>query len=184
MNILNYRAGLILLAACITVFTVVYAQQSAESQENVEYWNVRCVDVKSNDQADGTGAKEQSCEMFQRLSVKDSGQRILEFAIAKTDSKTGVSRGAVILPLGILVKPGVLVQIDEGDKFRFDIHHCTSDGCVAFVDMNKEVLKTFQKGAVAHLLILSADGKKIQLDLNLTGFSKAYKQLQISELRC
>lgn len=156
-------------ALVMTVTAVSAVTQPAASKEkDVKYWDTRCVEQEG---------KGKTCEMFQRLSVKESGQRILEFALAKPDAETKVSRGVVVLPLGILLKPGVMMQIDDGDKFRFDINHCNEGGCFAFVDLNQQVVQSFQRGNVAHILIMSADGKKIQLDLNLTGFSKAYRSL-------
>jgi len=117
------------------------------------------------------------CEIFQRLTLKTTGQRLLELAVGKLDPATKMARGAMILPLGIKIAPGVKMQIDEEPSYKFSLNHCTDQGCFAFVDLNEKILTQFQKGKKAKIVLVTADNKNVEIEIQLAGFTKAYKDL-------
>ncbi len=136
-------------------------------------WNTRCQDE----------AAQKQCEVFQRLIVKETGQRVVEFAIGFPDDAGGDPRGVMILPLGILLPSGTIMQVDDGAAFKFDIRFCTVDGCFAFLDMKRELeggktaLDMLRKGKNAKITFQNVQGQAMTVDLSLAGFKKALDNL-------
>lgn len=128
-------------------------------------WNTRC---------DDNGY----CEMFQRINADEKGTaRLAEFAIGFPDgAKT--ARGVVVLPLGILVQPGVGMHVDEKDSFKFAINHCSDSGCIGYIDLNDAVLSKLKSGTEASFVFFATNGKKIRIPMSLVGFSKAFGKVK------
>lgn len=136
-------------------------------------WSMRCnaeEDVKAQD-------KRGKCEIYQRQDVKESGQRVIEFAIGYPVEQKE-ARGIFILPMGILLQSGVKLAVDDQAPMNFQVRYCLPNGCYAFVSLNEEVLATLSKGTNASVEVVSADGKPLKIAMPLKGFSKALKQVQ------
>ncbi len=154
-----------------------HAASSKEKVESPSAWTIRCTEIpKDAEKKDSKAVK--SCEIFQRLSVKETGQRLIEFAVGKNvDSETGDARGVVVLPLGILLQPGVLMQIDKDQPYKFDVNHCTEKGCFAYVDLNAEIIDHMYKGNLATLILKTIEGKNVKIALSLKGFKQSYEKV-------
>lgn len=156
----------IVMVLALLMFVVGVKQASAETDEA---WSIRC-NAEQTDPA-------HRCEMFQRLVEKESGKRFAEFAIGFPQGKN-VARGAIILPLGILLHEGNTIQIDEGPVFSFRVRYCMADGCYAFIDLSDQVLKEMKKGMQAKLSIKSFNGNAMVVPVSLVGFSKALRDVK------
>lgn len=147
------------------VFLMVSASGAYAASDKA--WDVRC---KTNEKD-----SKEYCEMFQMITVKDTGQRFVELAFFKgQDNKMG---GIIILPLGLMVAKQVMMQIDEGDAMAFSFHTCTPGGCLGRINVSDKLMAQMRKGS--HLKIATHDqsGKTFNVKLSLSGFSKAYKGL-------
>ena len=136
-------------------------------------WAVRCNKPEKGQKEQ----KQKDCEIFGRLEMQKSGMRMTEFAIGfpavkGTDKK--VARGIMILPLGISLEPGVTLKVDDGKPSPFKVSFCTTGGCVANVDLNKDLLDSLHKGKAINLFFKTSDGRDVQLIMGLTGFEKSY----------
>ena len=141
------------------------AQADANAQgEKKALWSVRCT------AAEGAPARE--CEIFQRLVVAKSGQRVAEFAVGfPKDKKEG--RGVIVLPLGILLEEGIEMQVDQGQKFRFKPRYCTTEGCFAFINVDQALLDTLKSGGVMEFDAKAMNGKDVKIKMTLEGLAKA-----------
>lgn len=153
--------------SCFLLFASIGPALAQDGEEN-QAWNVRCNETEGG---------QKQCEMFQQLVVKDSGERFAEFAIGFPEDKD-TARGVVILPLGILLPPGVMLQIDDGSKYKFDVRYCVKQGCLAFVDLSDKILDELRMGGEAILTAASAQGKPVKIRMSLMGFTKAYNQVK------
>lgn len=133
-------------------------------------WVKRCSEVTEK-------SPTQHCEIVQRLSVKDTGARLVEFAISARDKKEKASRGVIILPLGILLESGVTMQIDDGQQLTFNVRFCEQGGCVAYLTLSDDVLAIMKKGKVAKLGFIGANGQRFALDMSLKGLTAGLKGL-------
>ena len=122
------------------------------------------------------GEKKGQCELFQRLVVKETGKRVVEFAVGYPEKKEE-ARGVIVLPLGILLTEGVKMQIDGGQSFTFKPRYCGPEGCFAFVNMNKQMLDIMRKGKEASLTFQTVQGQNLTVKMSLEGFGKTLKEI-------
>lgn len=155
----------ILLSFCAALFVLTTVASAAQASDPA--WAVRC---KAHEK---TG--KEYCEMFQMITVKETGQRFVEIALFKGEGdKVG---GIVVLPLGLLVAKPVLMQVDDGKKMAFNFHTCTPGGCLGRVNFNEEIVGQMRKGNELKIATHSQVGKAFNVKLSLNGFTKAYKEL-------
>lgn len=169
--LIRHKIKFLLLAlflAAGTAFALLSMGGPVASQEQPapeSSWIVRCQEA---------GAAR--CEIFQRLIVQETGQRVAEFAIGFPEDK-GAARGVVVLPLGILLTDGVQMQIDEHQPFSFKVRFCTADGCYAYLNLNETVLDLMRKGGKAVLSFRSLQGQNVEIPISLTGFTRSLAEI-------
>lgn len=196
MNLLNTRTalavGTLFVAVAVGVAMMPQAGQSRESAAalaalapasgaagNGEAWAQRCDDIKNGEETVG-----QYCEIYQRLSVmqKDAdpatAQRLAEFAIGYPPGEKGKARGAMILPLGILVDKKVKIAIDDKDAMEFAIRYCDNGGCVGILDLNAALLDRLRKGKEMTVKTEAANGQDVNIGMSLQGFGAALEKVK------
>lgn len=168
----------------ILTFALLVAVPPARA-ENYGAWSVRC---------EGEGVRRQ-CETFQRLLHGESGAPVIEFAIGFTDPEKwrapqGTAaiapppvapamaaiqdaRGAVVLPLGIILPAGVMLNIDRSHRHPLEVRYCTPDGCFAYITLTRAMLDRMSRALSASISFRSLDGQDIDLPLDLSGFTAA-----------
>lgn len=172
--------GALFLAMCVLLTPVVPVHASGSpasapgtTQSTVarDPWTVRC--------SEPTDKAPKECEVFQRLILQKTGQRIVEFAVGFPQSKEtkGKIRGAIIMPLGILLTEDPVMQIDDGKKFKFKVRYCTNAGCYAFLDLNDSILESIKKGREIVLTARTFAGQPLEIKMALDGFSGAAKKI-------
>lgn len=148
------------------------AQTGTPLNEVEDAWFLRCNKPEDRELENKRGA----CEIFQRIDVRDTGQRLVEMAIGFPDDKEA-ARGIFILPTGILLKPGVTMQIDDNQPMKFDVRYCVPDGCIAYVTLNDAVLDLLRKGEEIKVEVKQVNGETITLPILLKGITKALEQI-------
>lgn len=152
-------------------FLIIFLPFAAAAQNTApqDAWAVRC--------EKGVKNRPGACEMYQRLVDVQTGMRVAEFAIGRHGGGE-MARGVIVLPLGILLPPGVTLQIDEGEMFRFDVRYCTVDGCYAYVDLSDQLLDLMRSGGQAVFRFRTYGGEVIDMPMTLAGFTKAYDEIR------
>lgn len=140
--------------------------------DDAEPWKIRC----STEEAKKSEQKRGKCEVFQQLIVQESKQRFAEFAIGFPEGQKE-ARGIMILPLGILLEPGVEMQIDDQQSFKFKVRYCEPGGCAAFLSLNDTVLNMLRNGKMAKVSLQSAQGKTLSFEMSLKGFGELFKKV-------
>lgn len=176
----NRKSGFLAIVAVIGLSLVLFNGQAVSGQEKTaaaketpavqraaEPWTVRC----SSDKPDAG----RECEVYQRLAVAKTGQRVAEFAVGFPKGKQD-GRGVIVLPLGILLEDGIIMQIDDGQKFKFKPRYCTNDGCFAFINVSAALIDTLKKGTEVHFGAKALNGKEIKIKMSLKGLSKTLEQ--------
>ncbi len=146
----------------------------ATTLQKVANWTVRCGEKKEGDTAAA------HCEIFQRLVSKDSGQRVTEFAVGYPDGPGAGrdARGVIVLPLGVVVDEGMDMQIDEGQKFKFRVRYCMAKGCLAFINLNDNLLAALSSGGEARITGKAFNGQEVNIRISLDGFGGALRKIQ------
>lgn len=157
--------GLSILATFSFFFS---AQGKANSPPENDIWQVRC-SAEEND-------PKRECEIFQRLVTTEGGQRVAEFAVGFPKEEPH-ARGVVILPLGILLTDDIEMQIDDNEKFRFKARYCTNQGCFSFIALEDKLLDMLKKGSRAKIECKAFNGKPININMSLEGFTASLKKV-------
>ncbi|MCB1530554.1 MAG: invasion associated locus B family protein [Rhodospirillales bacterium] len=135
---------------------------SAAGQSSNSAWVRRCIDKRQN-----------QCEAFQSLVLKQNNMRIAEVAVSLPEGVTKDAKMAVVLPLGIVVGKGIALQVDENEALKIPVYSCGQDGCVSHMNLSPDFVKTMRAGKVLKIIFLDAKQKKIKVEMTLKGFSSA-----------
>jgi invasion protein IalB len=151
-------------------------------------WTQRCPQKKADPKADPKAAQtaapttdKKQCEIFQRIAMKETSARVAEFAVGFPQEKgfeKGAARGAVILPLGILLEEGVQMKIDAGKPLGFKTRFCTNAGCFSFVTLSKDVLENMKKAKSVTFLFKTFAGQNVNMVMSMVNFEKTLKAIQ------
>lgn len=127
----------------------------------IKVWNVRC------NEANG------KCEVFQRYIIKETGQRIIEFAIGyPKNGKGGI--GVIILPLGIRVDQPVQIKMGDKQYQEFDIESCSQDGCFSSIKIDQNFINALQGNNKISFVFNNLSGQIINVEMATEGFTKAF----------
>lgn len=142
--------------------------QSAAGQPSGPSWRVRCND--SEEMRDKP--RFERCEVFTRVSMRETGQRLLEFAMNFTDNGNP-GRGIIILPLGVLLTEEGRIQIDEDKSYQFRVRYCDSGGCYAYLSLNETLVSQLRGAESFTIHFKTAQNQNVQMQMPLDGLGAA-----------
>ncbi|MEL6678442.1 MAG: invasion associated locus B family protein [Pseudomonadota bacterium] len=128
-------------------------------------WQVRCIEGQ-----DG-------CYIFQ-LALNPEGNPAAELSVVPLEQE-GVSAGfTVLLPLGVLLQEGLIVQVDQNPGVRHAYRVCTNNGCVARFGVRTETVENMKSG---QQLLMGVSALNLEapvaLQISLRGFTRAFAEL-------
>jgi invasion protein IalB len=117
-------------------------------------------------------ANKDICLITQELRT-DAGQFLASIAIRETPGET---RKALLLsvPVGMVIKPGVQLQIDGGQATKVDYSICFPNACYAEQGIDQGFVGKMKSGGKLRLTTYNQQGKQVNFDLTLIGFTSAY----------
>jgi len=146
--------------------------QTANSSEITTYkdWGHKCEQPK--------GIDREVCFIFQQLSEKKSGKKVVGITIAYP--LKGISPTLVItLPLGVHLPGGVKLRIDQnGEITPAPFIHCVPTGCQAKLKMSNKLVNTMKRGNKLNLTFLNNRRKPLTVAMSLNGFTAAINSLK------
>ena len=107
--------------------------------------------------------------------VSDQGQPVL--AAAVYDVKGGTNQKIVrfLMPLGLLLKPGIRFAVDQTSPSAGTYTICFPNGCFAeTVGLKDEVVNAMKKGTAINVSVQNQVGREVTFQVPLTGFGKAF----------
>ncbi|EKF61570.1 invasion associated locus B family protein [Agrobacterium albertimagni AOL15] len=135
--------------------------------ETHEDWSVAC-------QASGEVT---SCVVRQVQSNNQTQQVVLTAEIAKTPD--GKFAGALMLPLGLSLAPGVQLKIGDvplGATRPFSL--CVQQGCLVPLDVTEDVIAKLRAGSALNITVTAgASAQPVHFAVSLKGFSKALNRI-------
>jgi invasion protein IalB len=174
---MSLRFFMMIFMAAILIAPVSFAQEKAAektSEKAGKPWEVRC--EKDPATKKDEGPKRGRCEIFQRLTLKKTGERVMEAAIGFPKDKN-TARGIFIAPLGILLQAGLQMKIDDGKPYKFQLRYCEKGGCFGFVDLGDSILKEMRRGKKLTVSFQASSKKNVNVEMTLDGFSGALDQI-------
>jgi invasion protein IalB len=117
-------------------------------------------------------AKKQIC-FTQRELRTDSGQFLASAGVREV---AGEARKILLLqtPVGMLIQPGMRVQIDKGKQDAAKYTICFANACFAELPITDEFTGAMKKGGEIILTTLNQQAKAVNFKLSLKGFTAAY----------
>ena len=117
-------------------------------------------------------AKKPVCLITQELRT-DAGQFMASIAIRETP---GEARKTMIasIPVGMLIQPGVQMQIDgaKPEVARYSI--CFPNACYAELAIDAGYISRMKAGGKLQITTINQQAKQVRFDLTLIGFTAAY----------
>jgi len=134
-------------------------------------WVVRC--------GQPTGGAQEACEMVQQR-LDEKGQTVLAIAVGKVPN-TNDPGMLIILPLGIWLRPGVVLKVDGGEEVPVPVERCERRGCQVELLLEPNVLTLLKGGTEANVLfqIYDENGqpKVVGVPFSLLGFTAALTEI-------
>lgn len=136
------------------------ATTAGQAGKPTEFWAKRC-------NPDG----EKYCEVFQRLSLKDSKQPLIEFAVGYPKNLE-TAQAAIVLPLGVILSEGVVLKVDDGAPAKANFRTCVTGGCFIVMNMPESFVSSMKTGKKMTVSFLDGTGKQINVEMSLEGFGQ------------
>ena len=135
------------------------------SKEVIDDWTIVC-----------SNSDKEVCNLIQNL-VNDKNLSVLSLQV----SSLGTAKNLVIsTPIGVSIPPGLVITFKD-KSYRIQYQSCTNLGCDSIVKINeenKEILEYLRNSNIAKVQITAIDNKKINFNVSLKGFKKAFEKLK------
>jgi invasion protein IalB len=116
-------------------------------------------------------SKKELCLVIQELRA-ETGQFIASATIRQITGDTKISFIAAVPP-GMLIQPGLRVQVDQGKQFPVKYGICFPNACYGELDIDDAFIASMKSGNQVIITTLSQQGKGVNFPLTLAGFTKA-----------
>ncbi len=144
-------------------------QPPGNVRENHGAWSIIC------DRPAGASAEQ--CALMQNVIAEDRPEVGLSVVVLKTaDRKAKILR--ILAPLGVLLKDGMELYVDNNNIGRAYFTRCFSEGCYVEVEIDDELMRILRAGKNAVFALReSADQDRVGIPIELSGFSPGYDAL-------
>lgn len=122
------------------------------------------------------GAKADICALVQDVTSDSNPNVQLSVQFQGSDDGGKVLR--VFAPLGVLLPPGLGIQIDEEKVGHAPFVRCQVVGCVAQVSLPADVIDKLKIGKTAWFIIYQTKETGIGIPVSLAGFAGAVDELK------
>jgi len=129
-------------------------------------WNVQCNTVNA----------ELLCLALMDVTYVKNKNRFIRIAIQP--SEEGKKNLTLQLPLGLSLPDGAKLTVDDKKPADVVIQTCTQQGCFARTEFTDGMEKEFKAGNKLTVALKSNQQRQINVELPLTGFTKAVDKLQ------
>jgi invasion protein IalB len=123
--------------------------------------------------------QKQSCTVMQRI-VGPTGELATSVSIRQVAGDPKV-QFTVSMPLGLRIKPGLAVKIDDDKAIPLKFAACFSSACYAEFGSDQTLVNALKAGGTLTIAAASRTGKPIVLPVTLMGFTKAYDGVGLDE---
>ena len=125
----------------------------------------------------GQAASVTRCAMQQVLRAEQPDGRQLQFQVSITRQEDQ-NLAEIALPLGLDLRAGVVVQVDESDEINIPIVTCLAQGCVAVLALDDPLIEIMKRGSRMKLGFLTLGSSEVFVaEFSLMGFTRAYEKV-------
>ena len=163
---ISLALGVQLLLLCVVVRI---ASAAPANGQNFQDWSAQCAATEDESAA--------RCYIFQNLVLTQNGQRLLHVAIGYSHGSTRPT-AALTVPLGVSLKPGLKLQVEDGAITRIRYDRCDPNGCVGTLVLNGQLLYALKMRGKASVTFEDADGREVVVPVSLMGLTAGLESLQ------
>ena len=163
------KALLVAGAVAITSWSALADDTTVKSQHGD--WQVVCKKP--------AGAKAEICAVVQDVTSESNPNVGLSVHFQNSLDGTKVLR--VFAPLGVLLPPGLGLQIDDEKVGHAPFVRCQVVGCVAQVTLSDDLSKKFAAGKTAWFIVYQTQEAGIGIPVSLSGFKQAFAEVSGAE---
>lgn len=117
-------------------------------------------------------SKKELCLTLQELRA-ETGQFIASATLRQITGDDKVSFIAAVPP-GMLIQPGLRVQIDTGKQYPVKYGICYPNACYGELDVDADFVAALKRGKQLVLTTLNQQAKGVAFPMTLAGFGKAF----------
>jgi invasion protein IalB len=118
-------------------------------------------------------SQQKVCLITQELRT-DTGQFLASLAIREVDGEAR-RRLLASVPVGMLLQPGLQLQIDDKEAVRAQYSICFPNACYAELPLdNDAMIKQMKAGGKLRLTVLNQQAKPVPFEMSLVGFTATY----------
>lgn len=123
------------------------------------------------------GATTEQCALMQNVIADDRPEVGLSVVVLKTaDRKSKILR--ILAPLGVLLKDGMELYVDNNNIGRAYFTRCFTEGCYVEVEIDDELMRILRAGKSAVFALReSVDQDRVGIPIELSGFGLGYDSL-------
>jgi invasion protein IalB len=166
------------MARCVAALAIAMAMQLAGAPAALAEGKIKATFGDWNLVCDTPpGARAEQCAMVQSVVAEDQQNVGLTVIVLKTaDGKKRIIR--VLAPLGVLLPSGLGLKIDNVDVGRAGFVRCLSNGCIAEVVMQDDLIAKLKAGTTATFIVFKTPEQGVGIPVTLKGFSGGLEQLR------
>ncbi|CAM3803292.1 invasion associated locus B family protein [Vreelandella rituensis] len=133
-------------------------------------WRSVCVDMPEGER----------CQAQQSLNMENeqgSSRLLLASVLRNGDDAPPILE--LLLPLGLDVSSGIVMQIDDGDEVRVPFATCLEQGCYAILPIEGNLMDTMRSGNVIRIGFRPFNARQTHaVEVSLIGFTAATNALK------
>ncbi len=166
MRKLTAAFAVLLAAACLTAPAQAQGLQAGQTFGD---WAVQCP----------RDAQPNSCVVSQLISNQQNNQPVLQASIRKVMEQGKASLQLRLTgPLGVILPPGVAVQIDDNQAHRVPFMQCTQQGCYTVITLSDQDIGQLKAGQVMKVGMTPPGGQMEGIPVSLNGITAALNALR------
>lgn len=115
------------------------------------------------------------------LGLNADGSPAIEVEVVKLPRDVPPVAGMTILtPLGVLLEPGLITQVDETPPKEHIYQICTPAGCLARFALTEETLAEHERGTILNVAVwaVNVPQNPVPVTVSLSGFTAAFAALK------
>ncbi|WP_243368673.1 invasion associated locus B family protein [Microvirga solisilvae] len=106
--------------------------------------------------------------------VSDQNQPVLALAVYDIKGPQAQKVVRFVMPLGLLLKPGLRFAVDQGQAIPGSYVMCLPNGCFAEAQVKDDFVASLKKGANLNVSVQNQVGREITFAVPAAGFGKSF----------
>lgn len=165
------------LSAALLALPMMAVAQTAMAQDDNPAWIVRCEDT----------ANAATCTMNQELFLQQTVEgelqtvgRLLNLTVVYLDAGgERVPFMSLQMPLGVDLRPGAVMQVDDNEETPLEFLRCTEAGCDSSARVTPDLLAQMRAGNVLRVGFRPWGSEQVTaVEASLIGFTAAFAELR------